>query len=223
MPSPSFWDFLVVILEKKIRGVSAASLARFAGRAQRAAGLRGRVSILVTGSAELRRLNRRYRRKDKATDVLSFPADGVRASRPHLQMAGDIAISAEVAAENARRLGHSAADEVKILILHGLLHLAGLDHERDRGQMSRREETLRRRLGLPGALIGRNSTRASRPLPHRRNSTRASRPLPHGRNSLRASRPLPHGRDSMRASRPRPHSRRREGRGRGRTVRVHTA
>lgn len=176
----------MVILEKRIRGVSAAALARFAGRAQRAAGLRGRVSILVTGSAELRRLNRRYRRKDKATDVLTFPADGVRAGRPHPHVAGDIAISAEVAAENARRWGHSAAAEVKILILHGLLHLAGLDHDdaRDRGQMARREETLRRRLGLPGSLIGRNSRRASRPLPH---------------------------------------SRRREGRGRGRAVRVHTA
>lgn len=169
MPSRSFWNVPVVILEKKIRGVSAASLARFAGRAQRAAGLRGRVSILVTGSAELRRLNRRYRCQDKATDVLSFTADGVRASRPHLQMAGDIAISAEVAAENARRFGHSPAAEVKILILHGLLHLAGLDHDdaRDHGQMSRREERLRRRLGLPGSLIGRNSGRASRPHPHR--------------------------------------------------------
>jgi len=158
MPSPSFWDVPVVILEKKIRGASAASLARFAGRAQRAAGLRGRVSILVTGSAELRRLNRRYRRKDKATDVLSFAAGGTRAGRPHPHVAGDIAISAEVAAENARRLGHSPAAEVKILILHGLLHLAGLDHDdaRDRGRMSRREERLRRRLGLPGSLLQRS-------------------------------------------------------------------
>ena len=171
MPSPSFWNVPVVILESRIRGASAASLARFAGRAQRAAGLRGRVSILVTGSAELRRLNRRYRRKDKATDVLSFAAGGnrVRAGRPHPHVAGDIAISAEVATQNARRLGHSAAAEVKILILHGLLHLAGLDHDdaRDRGRMSRREETLRRRLGLPGSLLGRNSGRASRPHPHR--------------------------------------------------------
>ncbi len=149
MPSRSFWDAIVVILEKKIRGVSAAALARFAGRAQRAAGLRGRVSILVTGSAELRRLNRHYRRADKPTDVLSFPASGNG-------VAGDIAISSEVAAENARRYGHSAAAEVKILILHGLLHLAGLDHECDRGQMSRREEKLRRRLGLPGSLIERS-------------------------------------------------------------------
>ena len=147
----------VVILEKKIRGVSAASLARFAGRARRAAGLRGRVSILVTGSAELRRLNRRFRRKDKPTDVLSVPARGDG-------LAGDIAISAEVAAANARRLGHSPAAEVKVLILHGLLHLAGLDHDdaRDRGQMSHREEQLRHRLGLPTALIRRNSLAAGK-------------------------------------------------------------
>ena len=158
----------MVILEKKIRGVSAAALGRFAGRAQRAAGLRGRVSILVTGSAELRRLNRRFRRADKATDVLAFPADGkgARASRPRLQVAGDIAISADVAAGNARRFGHSTAAEVKVLILHGLLHLAGFDHEHDRSQMSRREEHLRRQLGLPAALIARNSMRAGRPLRH---------------------------------------------------------
>ena len=170
MPSRSFWDVPVVILEKKIQGVSAAALSRFAGRAQRAAGLRGRVSILVTGNAELRRLNRRYRRKDKPTDVLSFMANGVRAGGPRRRITGDIAISAEVAAKNARRFGHSQAAEVKILILHGLLHLAGLDHDdsRDRGRMSRREEKLWRSLGLPFSLIGRNSVRASRSHPQRR-------------------------------------------------------
>lgn len=155
MALPFVLEDLVVILEKKLRGVSAAALSRFAGRAQRAAGLRGRVSILVTGGAELRRLNRRYRRADQPTDVLSFPTRGNG-------MAGDIAISAEVAAGNARRFGHSAAAEVKILILHGLLHLAGLDHERDRGQMSRREEKLRRRLGLPASLIQRSSPAAGK-------------------------------------------------------------
>jgi len=164
MPSRSFYGVCVVIVEKRIEGVSAATLGRFAGRAQRAAGLRGRVSILVTSSAELRRLNRRYRRKDKATDVLTFPADGVRASRPHPHVAGDIAISAEVAARNARRFGHSAAAEVKILILHGLLHLAGLDHDHpsDRGRMSRTEEALRHTLGLPASLIQRSSSGAGK-------------------------------------------------------------
>ena len=157
MALPFVLKDLVVILEKKLRGVSAAALTRFAGRAQRAAGLRGQLSILVTGNAELRRLNRRYRRKDKPTDVLSFPAGGNG-------VAGDIAISAEVAAENARRFGHSAAAEVKILILHGVLHLAGFDHDhaRDRGRMSRREESLRRRLGLPAGLIRRSSPAAGK-------------------------------------------------------------
>ncbi len=157
MALPFVLKDLVVILEKKLRGVSAAALTRFAGRAQRAAGLRGQLSILVTGNAELRRLNRRYRRKDKATDVLSFPAGGNG-------VAGDIAISAEVAAESARRLGHSAAAEVKILILHGMLHLAGFDHDhaRDRGRMSRREESLRRRLGLPASSIRRSSPAAGK-------------------------------------------------------------
>ena len=155
----------VVILERKLRGVSAAALSRFAGRAQRAARLRGRVQILVTGRAEVRRLNRRFRRTDKATDVLSFPArgNGVWASGPHSHMAGDIAIAAEVAARNARRFGHSTAAEVKILILHGLLHLTGLDHNDDRehGRMSRQEEKLRRKLGLPASLIRRSSSAAA--------------------------------------------------------------
>ena len=78
---------------------------------------------------------------------------------------GDIAISAEIAASNAGRLGHSAGDELKILILHGLLHLAGYDHETDAGEMAREEARLRRALRLPVALIerstdaGRNGTR----------------------------------------------------------------
>jgi len=70
-------------------------------------------------------------------------------------LAGDIAISAEMAARNAAPLRHSTADEVKILILHGMLHLAGFDHERDNGEMARRETKLRRELRLPAALIER--------------------------------------------------------------------
>jgi probable rRNA maturation factor len=76
--------------------------------------------------------------------------------------AGDIAISADIAAENAKQLRHSAAEEVKILALHGVLHLAGYDHERDNGKMAHREEQLRKSLGLPLGLIERNG-RAGRP------------------------------------------------------------
>ena len=76
-------------------------------------------------------------------------------------LAGDIAISAEIAAQNARHLGHSAAQEIKILVLHGILHLAGYDHESDRGTMARKEVRLRKSLGLPSGLIERSGLRAS--------------------------------------------------------------
>jgi len=165
----------VVILRGRVRGVSARALEQFAVRAQRAAGVRGEVGVLVTSSAELRRLNHRFRGKNSATDVLSFPSHGKIYhggaetqsnffSKTSLSLclcgecsAGDIAISAEIASRNARRLGHSPADELRVLILHGLLHLAGYDHETDRGQMARKEMRLRRALGLPAALIERTS------------------------------------------------------------------
>ena len=147
----------MVILKRKLEGVSSETLARFAVRARRAARLRGEVEILVAGDRELRALNRRFCRQDRPTDVLSFPA------ADHNGLAGDIAISATTARRNARRFGHPLADELKVLILHGILHLAGYDHEHDRGEMARREEHLRRALGLPMALIGRSHGRERRP------------------------------------------------------------
>ncbi len=138
----------MVILRYRIAGVSQAELERFAGRARRAVGLQGEVNVLVTGDAEVRRLNRQFRRKDKPTDVLSFPAID-------RTFAGDIAISAATASRNARRLGHSTAQELKVLLLHGLLHLAGYDHEKDDGEMARKEERLRRKLALPLSLTER--------------------------------------------------------------------
>jgi probable rRNA maturation factor len=72
-----------------------------------------------------------------------------------MRFAGDVAISAEIAASNARRLGHSPSEEIKILVVHGLLHLRGYDHERDHGEMARKEEKLRTELKLPVALIER--------------------------------------------------------------------
>jgi probable rRNA maturation factor len=133
----------LVILRKKIAGLSRSTLERF----------RDTANVLVTSSAELRSLNRQFRGADKATDVLSFPAPpGIADSR---RAAGEVAISADIARENAERLGHSAAAEVKILALHGILHLAGFDHERDNGEMARREHQLRRQLKLEGGLIER--------------------------------------------------------------------
>ncbi len=136
-------------LKGNLEGVSARALERFAGRARRAAGLRREVHILITSSRALRALNRQFRRKDKATDVLSFPA---ALGGAHC---GDIAISAEIAAEQARTRGHSVAQELKVLMLHGMLHLAGYDHETDHGEMARKEERLRRDLGLSAGLIQR--------------------------------------------------------------------
>jgi len=89
-------------------------------------------------------LNRRFRAKNKPTDVLSFPVETAAAK----SLAGEIAVSAEIASKNARTLGHSPAEEVKILVLHGLLHLRGYDHECDNGQMARREKQLRAQFHL---------------------------------------------------------------------------
>jgi probable rRNA maturation factor len=146
----------LVILRKKIVNLSATALEGFVWRVRRAVKLEGTVNVLLTGSAEIRALNRRFRGKNMATDVLSFPTDRLKTNaRP---LAGDIAISAEIAAQNAASLGHSPAEEVKILTLHGILHLAGFDHERDRGEMARKEAAMRRRFRLPTGLIERAET-----------------------------------------------------------------
>jgi probable rRNA maturation factor len=141
----------LVIIQERVAGLTEAALAKFVTRARRAIGLRGAVSVLVTSSRELKGLNRRFRGKNKPTDVLSFPAI------PGLMrgFAGDVAISAEIAARNARRFGHTAAEEIEILTLHAALHLAGYDHEQDNGEMERKEARLRKSLGLPMGLIER--------------------------------------------------------------------
>lgn len=135
---------------------SAKTLARFLREAQAAVRLRGTVSVLLTSDAGIRRLNRQFRGKDKVTDVLSFPAGGPAAG----EIAGDLAISVPTARRQGVAQGHSLRTEIKILILHGLLHLAGYDHETDDGAMARRELRLRARLGLPQGLIERAGERA---------------------------------------------------------------
>lgn len=127
-------------------------LETFLSEASSAARLRGVVSVLLAGDAEIRRLNREFRGKDKATDVLSFPmADGTG----RVRLAGDLAISVETAAREADRRGHSLDLELRVLLLHGILHLAGYDHEMDSGEMARKEDTLRKKLGLAQSLIAR--------------------------------------------------------------------
>ena len=148
----------MVIFQKRVADLSELALDRFVARARRATGVKGAINVLVTSSAEMKRLNRRFRGQDQATDVLSFPAEpDVRKS-----LAGEIAISADIATKNARSLGHSPADEVKILVLHGVLHLRGYDHESDDGKMARREKRLRAKLRLPPGLIERATIIARR-------------------------------------------------------------
>ena len=138
-------------------GLSQAGLARFLNRARAAAGIAGEVHVLLAGDATLRRLNRQFRGKNEATDVLSFPAGDAG-----LGVAGDLAISLETAARQAARFGHSLRDEVRVLLLHGVLHLAGFDHEADAGEMAEREAELRRELGLETSLIARVSGSAAK-------------------------------------------------------------
>lgn len=106
---------------------------------------------LITNDEELRRLNRQFRQKDYATDVLSFPAlendDGL----------GEIAISFDQARQQAAERRHRVGEEIAVLMLHGLLHLLGMDHETDRGQMARAERKWRSSLGLPAGLIERRT------------------------------------------------------------------
>jgi probable rRNA maturation factor len=149
----------MVVIRKPVAGLSAIVLARFAARAQRSTGLRGTVDVLLAGNPDLRALNRRFRGKNQPTDVLSFPAG----DSPRNGFAGDIAISVDIAKQNAKRLGHATDEEIKILCLHGLLHLAGFDHERDRGQMAKKELSLRRRLGLVSGLTERSKGHHTRP------------------------------------------------------------
>ena len=111
---------------------------------------------LITGDAELRRLNREFRGKDAATDVLSFPVSPLPDGRGSVRgRVGDIAVSLGRARAQARVFGHTLEQEIQILMLHGVLHLLGMDHERDNGRMARAEKRWRSRLGLPNGLIER--------------------------------------------------------------------
>lgn len=148
----------------KIEPPLKATLTRFTRKAQSLVKLRGEVNILLTSESVIRKLNREFRGKDKATDVLSFPAEGPAA----LGIAGDLAISVPAAKRQAEMQGHSLPTELKVLLLHGLLHLAGYDHETDAGQMERRERQLRKILGLPLGLIERTVKPKSANSPRRR-------------------------------------------------------
>ena len=111
---------------------------------------RGEVTVAIVPDARVRTLNRTYRRKDAATDVLSFPSD----EQGYL---GDVVIAAGVARRQAAEAGHALQTELRVLALHGVLHLLGYDHERDDGRMARLERRLRRQGGLVEGLIERKT------------------------------------------------------------------
>jgi probable rRNA maturation factor len=123
--------------------------------------LRDRISdgrsftCLITDDKELERLNRMFLGKSYPTDVLSFPS-----AEPNAL--GDIAISVQRASEQADEHGHELRDELRILMLHGVLHLMGMDHEKDRGAMAKAEKRWRTELGLPTGLIERSARRNKR-------------------------------------------------------------
>lgn len=146
--------------------VSFVGLQRFMTRAQKSARLAGEVTVLLASDSEVRELNRSFRKKNAVTDVLSFPSVSMNG------YVGDIAISVDAARRQARERGHSTVEEIKILMLHGMLHLAGMDHESDNGEMQRKESRLRREFGLPEGLIAR--AMKSRALP-KRGQTKAFR------------------------------------------------
>jgi probable rRNA maturation factor len=146
----------LVIVYKPAEGISQRGLSQFLRQARSLLRLSGEVNVMLTSNGQMRTLNRQFRGKDRATDVLSFPAPPALASR----FSGDIAISVDIAARSASRYGHSLMQELKVLVLHGVLHLAGYDHEQDNGTMARKEERLRRELGVQGGLIARSGKKA---------------------------------------------------------------
>lgn len=169
---PASFQVVVTAVGRRLSARAGAGLARWLERqAPRAA--RGLVAIALVSDVEMRRLNRTYRGLDRPTDVLSFPGDDAAEAevgwpwspandqksnatkRNIISHLGDIAIARGVAASQARRLGHSYGTELRVLALHGMLHLLGYDHERDQGTMQRVEERMRRRAGLPTGLITR--------------------------------------------------------------------
>jgi probable rRNA maturation factor len=149
----------VAVTDGQGRSVRAPGLARWLVSVAPARA-RGSVVIALVSDAEIRALNQRYRHKNQPTDVLSFPAEPDAAAPADDVSLGDLAIATGVARRQASEAGHPYATELKVLALHGLLHLLGYDHHAadDRGRMARLEARLRRQGGLAAGLIERAHT-----------------------------------------------------------------
>jgi probable rRNA maturation factor len=143
----------LVIYETRPRWLKPRRLEEFAHELSSKVARGGRFTCLIARDESVKRLNRDFRKQDESTDVLSFP------SQAGLGLLGDIAISAKRAAEQAREHAHDPEMEVRILMLHGVLHLLGYDHEADDGQMRRVEALWRKKLGLTDGLIERAGRR----------------------------------------------------------------
>ena len=162
----------VSVSDARGRAVDDHGMARWLASAAPASAAGCEVSVAIVSDAFMRKLNRRFRCRPEVTDVLSFahgdtadnaeqgsdPRSGTAgraAGAHHPRALGDIVIAAGVAARQARRIGHPYAVELRVLALHGLVHLLGYDHGTDSGEMARVERRLRRRGGLPGGLVER--------------------------------------------------------------------
>jgi probable rRNA maturation factor len=164
-----------LIIRQLSRRVPRTAMREFLGELSRRVARGRQIVCLITDDRELRSLNRQFRGKNYATDVLSFPAAQSRDRQgavrkrdkmepvPHDDSLGELAISIDRAAAQAAEYGHSITDELRILMLHGALHLAGFDHEKDSGEMARAEVRWRKRLGLPSGLIERAGDPIAKP------------------------------------------------------------
>lgn len=149
-------DGSTVTLRRPASDLRPRALLAFARKLEREVAKGRPFDCLITGDAELRRLNREFRGKDLPTDVLSFPSEPPSGlPRGEVARLGDLAISAARARAQAREYGHTTEQEIRLLMLHGVLHLLGMDHEQDEGRMARAEKRWRTALKLPGGLIER--------------------------------------------------------------------
>ena len=164
----------VLVGNEQGRPVSAPGLARWLERVAPARARGGTVSLAIVSDRRVRALNCQYRGRDYATDVLSFPTGAPARPAPFL---GDIVIARGVARRQARRARHSERIELRVLALHGLLHLLGYDHERDQGEMQREERRLRRKGGLREGLIERVQPAAGAARAVRARSTDVAEPV----------------------------------------------